>query len=308
MAKELLKARVQKLQTEKEVLELEKRQGNAELAKAQEEARRFREENERLAREVTELLHVRDRAAASKKEKKELIKRVAALEDEVERLTQTISDRNEEVEIELDTLQADLAEETMHCDELAARCTQLDLELETVRMEKELECLKAAENERSKWEAREARLVAQLKGQKDASEGMKTQSPSLDVTTTHVTMEDEGGKSSQMLLPAWSAQQLPTIPKFSGESLETETFEDWLEHFKLLAKVCHWDKPAKLLNLTMRLKGQAFSFFRSCTPEQRSDYDVLVSELSKRFKPVRIQSVQSSNFHERKQAITRKCG
>ena len=33
--------------------------------------------------------------------------------------------------------------------------------------------------------------------------------------------------------------------------------------------------PAKLINLVARLRGQAFAFYRSCNPEQRSSYLVL---------------------------------
>ena len=42
-------------------------------------------------------------------------------------------------------------------------------------------------------------------------------------------------------------------------------------------------------------------FYRSCTPQLRSDYLALMEALHKRFTPVRIQVVQSSRFHERKQ-------
>ena len=69
----------------------------------------------------------------------------------------------------------------------------------------------------------------------------------------------------------------------------------------MVATVCGWSEPAKLVNLTTWLKGQAFVFYRSCTSQQRTSYSSLVAELSKRFTPVRIQAVQSSLFHERKQ-------
>ena len=50
-----------------------------------------------------------------------------------------------------------------------------------------------------------------------------------------------------------------------------------------------------------RLNGQAYAFYRACTPPQRSSYEALVGELTKRFTPVRIQAIESSLFHERKQ-------
>ena len=111
------------------------------------------------------------------------------------------------------------------------------------------------------------------------------------------------GLHPSALSTALLAQQLPPIGKFSGEtaSAEGETFEAWHEHFEMVASVSHWDTQTKLVNLTTRLRGQAYAFYRSCTPQQRANYDVLVAELTKRFMPVRLQSVQSSMFHERKQ-------
>lgn len=69
----------------------------------------------------------------------------------------------------------------------------------------------------------------------------------------------------------------------------------------MIAELCRWSAAAKLVHLTTRLRGQAFAFYRSCPSEQRSDYDQLVAELSKRFTPVRIQAVETSRFHDRKQ-------
>ena len=103
---------------------------------------------------------------------------------------------------------------------------------------------------------------------------------------------------------AWMPQQLPPLNKFSGEGDDGvgETIDEWLEQFELVATVAHWDQPAKLANLVTCLKGPAFAFFRSCPADQHSNYPLLVSELKKRFTPVHIRAVQTSLFHERKQA------
>ena len=68
-----------------------------------------------------------------------------------------------------------------------------------------------------------------------------------------------------------------------------------------MAKVCKWSKRAKLIHLTTRLRGEAFMFYKSCSAQQKGDYDLLVAELTRRFTPVRMQSVQTSLFHDRKQ-------
>ena len=113
------------------------------------------------------------------------------------------------------------------------------------------------------------------------------------------TKSDAGSSHSGLS----SAQQLPPIGKFSGgtQQEEGETIGDWIEQFEMVAAVAQWNKQTKLVNLTTRLRGQDYAFYRSCTAQQRGNYDVLVAELTKRFTPVRLQSVQSSLFHERKQ-------
>ncbi len=56
-----------------------------------------------------------------------------------------------------------------------------------------------------------------------------------------------------------------------------------------------------MVNLVTRLCGEAYAFYKTCTPEQRGSYEELAAALTKRFTPVRIQAVQSTLFHERKQ-------
>ena len=101
------------------------------------------------------------------------------------------------------------------------------------------------------------------------------------------------------LSTALLAQQLPPLPHFhGGDSSSEKSFQEWIGQFELVAEICRWSKQAKL---TTRLRGEAFSFFRSCSKHQKSHYDLLVAELKHRFTPVRIQSVETSLFYERKQ-------
>ena len=96
--------------------------------------------------------------------------------------------------------------------------------------------------------------------------------------------------------------QLPPITRFSGEEQpDGETFQDWLEQFESVAQLGGWNNHAKLVNLSTRLRGSAYSFYRSCTAEQRNDYKLLVEQLTKRFTPVQIQPIQSQLFHDRQQ-------
>ena len=69
----------------------------------------------------------------------------------------------------------------------------------------------------------------------------------------------------------------------------------------MVAATCHWDDQTKLVNTATRLRGSASRFYRSCSPQQRSNYTALTTALKQRFTPVRIKAVESSRFHERKQ-------
>lgn len=105
------------------------------------------------------------------------------------------------------------------------------------------------------------------------------------------------------LLTALLAQQLPSLPNFSGENVDNdgESFSEWIERLELVANVARWSDQTKLVNVATRLRGLASRFYRSCPPQQRSSYAEFTAALRKRFTPVRLQSVQSSLFHECKQ-------
>ena len=111
--------------------------------------------------------------------------------------------------------------------------------------------------------------------------------------------------SVSMQTPYLLGQQLPPLSKFSGEDLDGdgETFLEWVEQFELVAGICGWNDQAKLVNLTTRLRGQAYAFYRTCTPKQRSQYQELKAKLAERFTPVRIQAVHSNLFHQRRQEV-----
>ena len=94
---------------------------------------------------------------------------------------------------------------------------------------------------------------------------------------------------------------LPQIPLFYGEQKDGETFQDWVEQFESVATLAGWNDHFKLVHLTSSLKGAAKSFYRSCAPLQRSNYQELVAALKKRFTPVQLTAVQTQLFHSRRQ-------
>ena len=110
-------------------------------------------------------------------------------------------------------------------------------------------------------------------------------------TSCNPKTSGNGQSSTSSVIPAWTAST-------NGEG---DTFLELVEQFELIAEMCGWNDRAKLVNLNTRLCGQAYSFYRTCTPKERSEYSKLKAKLVARFMPVRIQAVHSNLFHQRKQ-------
>ena len=109
-----------------------------------------------------------------------------------------------------------------------------------------------------------------------------------------VTHAGDSSGAMAVMSTARFAHQLPPLSKFdgcTGPGGEGET----VEQFELVAGVDNQ------INLVTRLRGEAYAFFKSCSAQERSSYEGMSAALVKRFTPVRIQAVQSSLFHERKQ-------
>ena len=77
--------------------------------------------------------------------------------------------------------------------------------------------------------------------------------------------------------------------------------QDWIEHFESVATLAGWNDHFKLVHLASALRGTARAFYRSCTPAQKNNYNLLVAELKKRFTPVQLTAVQTQLFHSRRQ-------
>ena len=134
------------------------------------------------------------------------------------------------------------------------------------------------------------------------------------------------------LSPA-NINQMPQLRRFSGdESGDGDLLQDWLDQFESVALLGGWGEHGKLVNLTTRLRGTAYAFYRLCSPEQRSSYplrnvvqsdgrqsnlgptitsrlevggvptDALVdTALKKRFTPVKLTAIHTQMFHGRVQ-------
>ena len=105
--------------------------------------------------------------------------------------------------------------------------------------------------------------------------------------------------------PTYLASHMSPMPQFrcfSGdESGDGDLFQDWLEQFESAALLGGWGEHGRLVNLTTRLSGTAYTFYRSCSPEQQSSYPLLVAALKKRFTPVQLTAIHTQTFHDRVQ-------
>lgn len=219
---------------------------------------------------------------------------------------------------------------------------KLEEKLEVLEKDKELEMLRAVQEERLRWENREERLLRCIEGTEPTAGTRRHQergsatvdtdpltSPEPpetspletgDTVSGHGSLGDSPGKESSVgvstephhppgslvtsyyNLQSFVPHQLPPLASFKGEiGPDHETIQEWLERFSMLAGECKWTPRAKLLHLTSRLEKQAYAFYRSCPSQVRNSYENLAKELTKRFTPVRIQGVDTSLFHERRQ-------
>ena len=135
---------------------------------------------------------------------------------------------------------------------------------------------------------------------RDAAEspGAVTTTPtSSDIkSTTAEKQTTTPGPYYPLSYPPTVANLLPQIPSFNGsEQRDGETVQDWIEHFESVATLAGWNDHFKLVHLASALRGTARAFYRSCTPAQKNNYNLLVAELKKRFTPVQLTAVQTQS-------------
>ena len=174
--------------------------------------------------------------------------RAAESEDQAKELAQSLARETARVR----ELESELESELDHQKEISIRLDQ-DAELQRYRV---------LEAETRKWEAREAQLVEELNIMKvelredhvtqrgvDSKAGVAVlrkvrfeahseSSPVAEEQDSPVSQPDQSVDAiTDRLSQALLAQQLPPIPKFTGEECQQggETIEDWKEQFEMVA-------------------------------------------------------------------------
>ena len=78
------------------------------------------------------------------------------------------------------------------------------------------------------------------------------------------------------------AAKPPVIPElYTGE----KSWDEWIDHFDSVAKVCGWDAANKLKWLRVRLSGRAGTAFRRLPEATRVSFDLATAALRSRFEP-----------------------
>ena len=102
----------------------------------------------------------------------------------------------------------------------------------------------------------------------------------------------------RVMVQAAAAQNLPTLPKFSGEGNQDEdnSFSRWHESFEERALLTGWTPEQKLCQLKAHLEKTALEVFRMMPESERTKYDAAVGALKKRFRRVDIQELRGLEF------------
>ena len=91
---------------------------------------------------------------------------------------------------------------------------------------------------------------------------------------------------------------LITPDAFNGEA--SVSFDEWIGHFKSVAKVNGWDDATCLLWLEMKMTSKAQNAWRRLTQEARPQYATAKFAFRKRFKPDSRRELYAVEFQTRR--------
>lgn len=99
---------------------------------------------------------------------------------------------------------------------------------------------------------------------------------------------------------AMAAQAVPTIHKYSRESINTDegSIDLWVEQFEERAWVAGWSDSQKLFQLKAHLEKMAEHIVRMLPEEEKSSYTRVILALQKRFCSLDIEELRGLEFHQ----------
>ena len=99
---------------------------------------------------------------------------------------------------------------------------------------------------------------------------------------------------------ARSAQSLPHLKHYSGEGVQSleDGFDRFIEQFEECARIVGWSEEHHKYHLRMLLDKAAFQTCRLLPDSVKASYSKTVEALRKRFKPVDIEELRETEFHQ----------
>ena len=97
---------------------------------------------------------------------------------------------------------------------------------------------------------------------------------------------------------------LPPIPEFSGvdQTPGNNSFQQWLEQFEMVAELAQWPETISSWPYMYVFEDLPRHIFVYAVKNRNTTTNLcMVQAMSQRFTPVRIQALECSTFHERKQ-------
>ena len=123
------------------------------------------------------------------------------------------------------------------------------------------------------WARRNLNREGQYNNNRVSYSGVKSEDiPSYRTTRTNREMDST--------LPLRPSAKKPA--NYDG----TTSIQDYLVQFEMTSELNRWDNSVKAMELATSLRGAAQSILSDLRPEQRRDYDHLVSVLTARFEPI----------------------
>ena len=87
----------------------------------------------------------------------------------------------------------------------------------------------------------------------------------------------------------------------------TSSFQDYLVQFNMTGDLNHWDERTKAMELATGLRGAAQTVLSDLRPEQRTDFDQLISALTARFEPTNQTELHRAqikgHFHKKSESV-----
>ena len=108
-------------------------------------------------------------------------------------------------------------------------------------------------------------------------------------------------RASQQTTTRSLRMTLPSLPMFSGEDADVDTFTRWLRRFTRHAELECWSEGAKLAQLELHLAGRAERLFEVLPAAVRESYQSAVAALQRRLVPVQREALLSAQLMRKRQ-------